>query len=689
MTVSAVLAALAVASQPAEAAPAPAPAPAPAVQDAPAAAAAEAPAEGAAGVLVFESAFFAEARPNTAADMVARIPGFAVSQDTSVRGFSGAVGNVLIDGARPASKHDALSDVLGRIPASQVLRIELIRGGAQGVDMQGFSQVINVVRRQGASRQHVLTGGFHLFERSNLIPIAGYELSGRDGDRIYELALRSTTSISNGVGVGANIRTDLNGGLLRDARVRGEAGGAGLSLRGRLQQPILGGTGEVSVSLSRSPFTYEETIVGGGFRQDFRDHFESTSGEFSARFQRPLSDRWSYELRGIQRLTETVGAQAVRVDTTDQRFDYDNLSGESILRGSVRFVQSPTLTWEGGVEGAYNFLDAQQALFLGGTRVPLPSDAVRVEELRAEGFVTAAWRVRENVTLDAAMRVEVSRISQSGGSDLEREFVYPKPRLLLTWSATPSDQIRLRVEREVSQLDFGDFAASASLQEGRVGAGNAELEPQKTWVLEAVYERRFWGDGVLTLSGQVGYLTDAIDLVPVVASDGSVFSAPGNIGDGEIRAFVAETTIPTDRLGIAGGRLRLRASWVNIDVTDPTTGVLRRSSGNAPFIGTVAWTHDIQSWRGSYGFEWQSASESVAYRIDELSRQYVENNFNVYAEWKPTPALTLRLQYYDIGTLNLTRESFTGLRNVGTLRYTDRRLIDPEARLQFRVRYQF
>src|SRR5690606_35946833 len=87
------------------------------------------PAQGAApveredGVLVYPPEFVAAARPNTALDMVQRLPGFSIDQSNQVRGFSGAVGNVLIDGARPASKNEQLSDILGRIPAGQVERI--------------------------------------------------------------------------------------------------------------------------------------------------------------------------------------------------------------------------------------------------------------------------------------------------------------------------------------------------------------------------------------------------------------------------------------------------------------------------------------------------------------------------------------------------------------------------------------
>jgi hypothetical protein len=54
-----------------------------------------------------------------------------------VRGFEGAAGDVLIDGELPTSKSDDLESVLRRIPASQVARIDLIRGGAPGIDMHG------------------------------------------------------------------------------------------------------------------------------------------------------------------------------------------------------------------------------------------------------------------------------------------------------------------------------------------------------------------------------------------------------------------------------------------------------------------------------------------------------------------------------------------------------------------------
>ena len=80
--------------------------------------------------------YFARSQPATAFDMVRLVPGFRLQEgDAELRGYSGAAGNVLVDGQRPASKQETLEDVLKRVPAETVERIELIRSGAGAYDM--------------------------------------------------------------------------------------------------------------------------------------------------------------------------------------------------------------------------------------------------------------------------------------------------------------------------------------------------------------------------------------------------------------------------------------------------------------------------------------------------------------------------------------------------------------------------
>src|SRR5690349_3648160 len=84
------------------------------------------------GLTVFAPEAFSDAQPANALDMVRRVPGFQIVEgDEDVRGYSGAISNVRIDGEAPSKRED-LGDLLGRIPASDVERIELIRGGAPG-----------------------------------------------------------------------------------------------------------------------------------------------------------------------------------------------------------------------------------------------------------------------------------------------------------------------------------------------------------------------------------------------------------------------------------------------------------------------------------------------------------------------------------------------------------------------------
>ena len=137
------------------------------------------------GVLVFTPDFFAAQRPNTALDMVNRVPGFSIDNGSGARGFEGAVGNVLINNNRPASKNDSGSNVLGRTLANQVERIELIRGGAAGVDMQGYAVVVNVILKSTASRQSILTWNAMLFEGGHDIYGGSYQFTARNGDRSW------------------------------------------------------------------------------------------------------------------------------------------------------------------------------------------------------------------------------------------------------------------------------------------------------------------------------------------------------------------------------------------------------------------------------------------------------------------------------------------------------------------------
>ncbi len=104
-------------------------------------------------VASYEAAYFTQYAPSTALDIVRRVPGFqldlgATQSDlgqVDVRGFAGAAGNVVINGARPSSKAESLEVTLARIPAQRVVRVEVGPGDLYGSEYAGKSQVLNII----------------------------------------------------------------------------------------------------------------------------------------------------------------------------------------------------------------------------------------------------------------------------------------------------------------------------------------------------------------------------------------------------------------------------------------------------------------------------------------------------------------------------------------------------------------
>jgi hypothetical protein len=160
------------------------------------------------GVLDYPPSFFAAARPNTAYDMIGRLPGFNFDDGKSARGFAGTAGNVLIDGQRPTAKTDDLQSILTRIPASDVERIEVIRGGAQGIDMHGQTVVANVVRKRADSAKIVADVSSNIWPNGHVVPAASLEFPRHSGESTYEASLSQIANYNDTVGWGSYDTTD-------------------------------------------------------------------------------------------------------------------------------------------------------------------------------------------------------------------------------------------------------------------------------------------------------------------------------------------------------------------------------------------------------------------------------------------------------------------------------------------------
>lgn len=612
------------------------------------------------GVLVFPPAFFDSANPDTALDMITRLPGFLLDiGNPDARGLAGTAGNVLIDGARPTSKSDTLDAVLRRISAVSVARIELIRGGAPGIDMQGRAVVANVVLRRSSRREIVVESNAYAYPDGFIAPQIKAQFTKRDGDRQTEVALLVTNDRSGQTTHGFRTQVDKNDVPIQRATLDLADHYRVANLRGTIIRPVLGGSLRVNALVDYTQLADDQrtTIVAGaGDNEHDTDDTHLPSGELGFTWTGKVGPRSELEVTGLQRLNHTSFNAASLTGTDSSTFDSVSTGSESVLRGIYRFRANPRWAFEGGGEIAYNVLDSLSHFADQGIAIPLPNAAIRVDELRAEVFGQAAWRPSGRLTAEAGLRVELSRIGETGDTNSARAFRYVKPRLQLTWQPATGHQLRLRIEREVGQLNFGDFAASTEITLGTVTGGNAQLRPQTDTVFEAVYELRFWNKGVVELTASHIAYQNVIDDIPLLGG----FDATGNIGDGTQDQAKVNITMPFDRLGWKNSLLNLRGSWTSSRVTDPLTGQRRPLAYNEPFTCYVGFSQDLKRGRFSYGFMHDcNVDHFSTYRSSQVRTVIAQPFMTIYGQWKPSAKLTLRL---DLG--NATNSSLRTLRDV-------------------------
>lgn len=633
------------------------------------------------GVISYTPADFAAARPNTALDMINRLPGFSFEGGDNVRGFAGAAGNVLIDGQRPTIKTDSLGDTLARITIAQVERIEVIRGSVPGIDMQGQTVVANVIRKKVDTFQQVLTLRSFIFsDTGKTIPGWNYSATRRDGEHQFDFSAGRGISMDDSVGTGWRTTVDGTTGnllLFEDSQTEGD--GVVHSIRGNYKGPQFGGTLSVNGTASTDEFKNEQRFFTLSSDERFTSRSANDRGEVGINYLTKLTPDLEWETLGLFKLAVGSLDATGLVGGGSQLFQIEAEAGERIGRSVLRYTMSPELSFEGGGEIAYNYREQQVALTVNNTPVTLPASDVLVEELRGELYAQGSWRPAPQWTLEGGIRVERSTIEQSGDTEKKRSFTYPKPRLSASWSPTEDDQLRLRVERELGQLNFQDFASEVNLNSGQQSTGNSDLEPSKTWVYEAAYEKRFWDGAAAVLTLRHEDISDVVDLfprrIPVdTDNDGiddstALVSGPGNIGDGTNDVVSFNLTLPLKHIGWNGAEVKVETLWQESEVTDPLTGGKRRISGQRPDDVTFNFRQDLPEHNLTFGLGWFQGWRETYYQEASIENLKLRDFYNSFVEWKPNSGFTLRaeLNNFDPYSFNIRRQTYPGGRDIAPL----------------------
>lgn len=644
-----------------------------------------------AGTSAYRPEYFTPMRPSTAMDMVTWLPGFIFEDTRPMRGLEAATGNVLIDGKPPTSKTDTLQSVLRRIPSSQVERVDIIVGGAPGIDMHGRAVIANVVLKSSAKRQHVvtLTSKVDLHGRSS--PEVLMTTSKKDNNRTLEASLNigRNWALFPGFGYGRRTRYDESGAVIFTSDNSLLVGGPFFIGNASYEFPLASGKLKLS-GLGRYYDGHADDIDRlrpgpGRYNLHIDDLYKQ--GEFGLRYERSFG-RMTIETQVLERLTDYSNSSITRRPPTAFDFELDSQESETIGRTVVRFKKDDRLTLEASAEGALNSIGSRSARTVDGVFQVLPLADISADERRGEFAGEVAWKPNGRFSLDASIKIETSDLTARGDANQGRRFTYLKPRAVLGWSPDKQTQLRLRAEREVGQVAFGNFISGIALNTGLVETGNPNILPQQAWIAEAVLERRFWNTGSLTLTARRQELRNVVDPAPFRLATGAVIQLDSNIGDGSETNLIANSTLPLKRLGLGDAILKATVQRDRRRVRDPTDGRLRPLSGQPGVRAELHFTQDFPRRKMNWGVDAFYRGASTLYRPFSTESISGWPRLNVFVEYRPRSDLNLRLEVQNLPGSHgrQTIALYSGLRDRSPLVYRDERGLTVGPLVLFRVR---
>lgn len=594
---------------------------------------------------------FAQFAPRTALDMLNRVPGFGIKEESQERGLGDATGNVVINGQRLSGKSNDVVTELSRIPAANVERIEIVDGAT--LNIPGLSgQVANViVKSTGITGQWAYRPEFRSHYTDPLFTRFEVSVSGTKGPVQYTLGLDNRGNRSGAGGPTAIYGADRSLAETRDEQWRGNSEQPRFNGRFVLDGPG-SSKGNLNVLYGRFYFDYLEsgsrTSVAGDVRQ--RTVTEDQHGdnyEIGGDYEFDLG-KGRLKLIGLGRGSRypdevTVITRFPDSGAIGNRFDQVGNERELIARSEYRW-KSGRAEWQISAEGAFNSLDNTSRLFElrsdgGFDEIPLPGGTASVKEDRYQVVGSYGRPVAANVTMKLSAGAEYSKLAQAGAGGTTRQFHRPKGELSAAWKVSPQTDVNIKLARRVGQLNFFDFLASVNLADGNERAANPDLVPEQSWELDIEGVRNLGTLGSTTLRLYGRRIDDIIDYVPI----GATGESPGNLDQATVYGIESRSTLNLDRFGWRGARLDVSGQLQDSKVKDPLTGEERPISNSLLRLGNVAVRHDIPKSDWAWGAGAFYELDALNYRLTEVGRFWEGPVWgNLYIEHKNVRGLTVR-----------------------------------------------
>ncbi len=668
---------------------------------------------GDASIVTYEQDYFVQYAPVTLLDMLQRVPGAQEilnknrqqrggrgggrgAQNQGERGFGSGGDQILMDGKRLAGKSNNIDDTLGRISAENVEKIELIRGAAQGLDVQSQGLVINIVLKEGTSNSSTFwqvksemkgsnDPGFEaLVSHSGSLDKLDYTLSAartsnngfftrteeffdasdvNTGDRLVDTSFHQrgwdfNTNLTYNFEDGGVFRLN---GLYKTEKTKND------------EDRIDTGNSPKNVLWARDE-DEDQWEVGGDYTKNF-----DGIGNFKFLFviNKDNTDQFIDRFQDAN-LTNPF------LETIEEEHE---LKKEKIFRASLTRNIFEGQSLEVGGEAAINTFDKSFRSEDFDTDLDSfvleADDDVKIKENRYEIFAHHTYNVTDVFVVQTSLTTEFSKIVADNffpdGTLLDSRntsFTYFKPRLNLRYDLAARDQLRATVEKKVSQLDFNNFVTRFDQRTEEFKIGNTQLRPEQLWEFLLAYEHRFANDGgSFEIEGFYRDFTDKIERVDFTeyvdlglnpTDRETFFGLVGMPGFDAARDYINDVgsdftdksgNVPSAssyganvkgslRLGFAGlsdAVLSATYTYEKSSVINQFTLMEQRFQGQSLHRWDINYRHDITDLGLSYGGRVNFNSDAATTDINDYWPFSPQASVSVFAEYNIFNGIKLRV----------------------------------------------
>jgi outer membrane receptor protein involved in Fe transport len=627
-------------------------------------------------------------------DVLKRVPGVTISGsgrggEIRMRGLGNGYTQVLINGERAPQGFDISS-----LSPDVIERIEVLRAASAEFSTQSIAGTVNIVLKKSvkAAQRELKLGYGHGAAMNS--PTASLQLSDKLGKLSYSFAANvfqnrftnhpeTTETFVNTAGVLTGLR---QGNTPQDARI------SVVNLTPRLNYTFENGDTLTSQTFANwANFSQVEagridTLVGP---LPAYPRLDQSMTNHNHVFREELN--WVHKFESGAKLDAKLSGLYVGAGNSMYRFGSGNpaarplsafIESDAAVRGLTSTGKYTSSRFEGhalafGWDGGYQSGDDRRLeRDAAAPTVSLPGGDEFYESTvsRVAVYGQDEWNVTPAWSVYLGARWEGIRTSTEGNTYARvkntSSVLSPIAQTLYKLPGTKGDQVRLAVTRTYKapgqqQIIPHRFTSVNNSQTEPDSIGNPNLKPELALGIDASYEH-YWGEGAL-LSASVSsrHITDYIR--NLVSFDGARWiSSPTNSGNARTYGLELEAKFPLKAVMQTTTNLDLRASLSrNWSTVESVPGPDNRLDGQTPLSATLGADYKTGplTLGGSYVFK---NGGFVRISGNQISYQSVRRDLDLYALWKFTPKLQLRVATANLLAQDTISQSSYTTPGVGT-----------------------